>query len=257
MTSKHHPFSLSRQIGLPILIASALSMTGPITASAQEKAAPYIAVSAEGSATAVPDMALTRFTVLREAPDTVEAMNAANKAMAEVIAALKGFGIADRDLQTAGFNVRPIYDHRERKPVDNDEPEGPRIVGYAVYNTLTVRIRDLAKTGEILAKAVELGVNADGNLNLTIAEPDAVIAEARRDAVERAMRKAQTLADAANVSLGDIVSIEEGGFSQPVFARAQMEMKMADAAASVPVEAGENEYSVNVSMKIAIQQSDQ
>ncbi|RLQ88283.1 SIMPL domain-containing protein [Notoacmeibacter ruber] len=248
--------STSRSCGLAFAAVLALGASSPALAQDQNPV-PSISVSAEGSASAVPDMAITRFTVLREADDTVEAMDAANKAMADVIAAMKEFGIAARDLQTAGFNVRPIYDNRPRKPVDNGEDEGPRITGYTVSNTLTVRIRDLAKTGEILSKAIELGVNADGNLSLTSADPDQYLEEARRDAVEQAMDKARTLAEAAKVSLGDILSIEEGGYSRPPMPMGRMEMKMADTSAPVPVEAGENEYTVTVSMKIAIDRSEQ
>ncbi len=242
------------RMALPLVLAAGFAVATSSPALSQESEKPHIAVTAEGSATVVPDMAVTQFTVLREAPDTVEAMENANQAMADVIEAMKGFGIAERDLQTAGFNVRPIYDHRRREPVDGSEPEGPRITGYAVSNTLTVRIRDLAKTGEVLTKAVELGVNADGNLQLTTAEPQAIIDEARRDAVEQAMAKAKTLAEAAGVSLGPIMSLSEGSYSRPPVPMARMEMAMADQGSAVPIEAGENEYTVNVTLKIAIDQ---
>ncbi|MCP1199813.1 SIMPL domain-containing protein [Notoacmeibacter sp. MSK16QG-6] len=245
--------SLSRQ-SLTLGFATVMTVAALGSAVAQESEPPHIAVTAEGSATVVPDMAVTQFTVLREAPDTVTALEEANTAMADVIEAMKSFGIEQRDLQTAGFNVRPIYDHRRREPTDNGEPEQPRITGYAVSNSLTVRIRDLTKTGEVLTRAIELGVNADGNLNLTTAEPDTVIDEARRDAVEQAMAKAKTLADAAGVSLGPIVSLTEGGYSRPPMPMARMEMAMADQGAAVPVEAGENQYTVNVTLKIAIDQ---
>ncbi len=238
---------------MPAALAALIAVGSFGPALAQQSNEPYIAVSADGSARAVPDMAVARLTVLREADDTVAAMAAANSAMAAVIAAMKEFGIAERDLQTADFNVRPIYDNRVREPVDNGEPQGPRITGYAVSNSLTVRIRDLARTGEVLSKAVKLGVNADGNLFLTTAEPDAILEEARRDAVGKAMDKARTIAEAAGVRLGPVLSIEEGGFSRPPMPIARMEMKMAEAA-PVPVEAGENEYSVSVSLKMAIDQ---
>lgn len=254
MTSSTDTPSLASRFALPLTFALTLMAAGLGPAHAQDAEKPHISVTAEGSATVVPDMAVTRFTVLREAPDTVTAMQQANKAMADVIEAMKAFDIAERDLQTAGFNVRPIYDHRRREPIDGGEPEGPRITGYAVSNSLSVRIRDLEKTGEVLAKAVELGVNADGNLNLTTAEPDAIIDEARRDAVKKAMAKAKTLADAAGVSLGPIVSLSEGGYSRPPIPMERMEMAMADSGGSVPIQAGENEYKVNVTLKIAIDQ---
>ena len=66
-----------------------------------------------------------------------------------------------------------------------------------------------------------------------------------------ALRKAKLYAGAAGVAVGEIVSISEGGSysPQPVFARAMMS---ADAT-PVPVAAGTQKLSANVSIVIEIQ----
>jgi len=68
---------------------------------------------------------------------------------AEIVASLRKDGIESRDLQTSDFSIEPRYS----QPQPGREAEFvPRIIGYAVRNTLTVRIRDLDQTGALLDK---------------------------------------------------------------------------------------------------------
>lgn len=108
--------------------------------------------------------------------------------MAAVIAAMKSGGIADRDLQTAGIQINPRYNY-------TNDPDGTQKaeLAYQVTNTLSVRVRDIDKTGEILDKAVTLGVNEGGGISFTNADPALVITQARKKAVSDAMAKAKTL----------------------------------------------------------------
>ena len=79
----------------------------PLAAKAQETAKPRestIVVTGEGTAEMAPDMALIDLGVVKDAKTAREALDANNKAMADILAALKEAGIAERDLQTSGFN---------------------------------------------------------------------------------------------------------------------------------------------------------
>jgi uncharacterized protein YggE len=201
-----------------------------------------IMVIGEGEATAAPDMALLSLSVMREAMSAREALDANNRAMADVIAAMKASGIADRDLQTAGVQIAPRYDY-VNKP---DGGQEAKLAAYQVTNTLSVRVRDLAKTGEILDKSVSLGVNQGGGVTFTNDDPSATLTEARKRAVADAMARAKTLTDAAGVSLGKVIEISEMSFAQPPM---PLTAKAFDAAAAaVPVEAGENAYRVQVNV---------
>lgn len=240
---------------LPFL-ASALLCAAAVPAAAQTAPAPTIAeaqprisVTGEGEKALRPDIALLTFSVMREAPSAREALTANNEAMAEVIAALKEDGIADRDLQTAGIQINPRYDY----PNDGKGGQRAELAAYQVTNTLSVRVRDIARTGAILDKVVSLGVNQGGGISFTNADPSAALAEARRAAVADAMEKARTLAQAAGVELGRILEISERADApEPVL---YMQAKMAsDRAESVPVEAGENSYRVSVTMSFGIDQ---
>ncbi|GGA96832.1 SIMPL domain-containing protein [Brucella endophytica] len=210
-----------------------------------------IAVTGEGEAQAAPDMAILTLNVLREADTAREAMTANNEAMGKVLAAMKEAGIEDRDLQTAGINIQPRYQY----PDDKNGLKEPKITGYTVTNSLTVRVRDVTKVGEVLDKSVSLGVNQGGNLTFTNDNPAAVINEARKRAVADALTKARTLADAAGVGLGRVLEISEQPWRpQPVpFARAEMKMAVPQSDAA-PVAAGENSYNVQVNVTFELKQ---
>ena len=210
-----------------------------------------IVVSASGSVDAAPDMAVLSMTVRREAKTARAALDQNNADMNKVIAALKGQGIAERDLQTGGFSISPKMSYPNRSAADRT----PRLVGYTVQNTLTVRIRDLSRLGKVLDQSVSLGVNQGGGIRFTNDKPAPIIEQARTRAVKAAMSKAQTLAAAAGVGLGDILEISERTRQPRPVAMAQGRMAASAVAKdSVPLQAGENSYSVHVSMRWSIRQ---
>lgn len=227
---------------LPLLLAAMMAL--PHAANAQEnRPVPRIVVTGEGEAAIAPDMAIVTLSVMREAATARAALDEANAAMAAVIAAMKDMGIEARDLQTAGLQINPNY----RYPQDGGS-EPPRIVSYQVSNTLTVRVRDVAKVGEVIDGAVTLGVNQGGSIVFTNDDTRPVMDQARTRAVEDAIARARTLAQAAGVQLGPILELtEQSHMPQPMPIGAKA-FRMEAASDAVPVEAGENTYRVQVSV---------
>jgi hypothetical protein len=240
-----------------LVMATALSgsvlsvgFVAPVFAAETERREATIMVSGEGEAAIAPDMAVISLAVMRDAETAGEALSANSAAMAEVLADLKAQGIADKDLQTTDFSIQPKYKQETRT---DGTYEAPVIVGYTVSNGLTVRVRDLAKLGEIIDRSVKLGVNQGGGISFTNDDPEAAVEAARKQAVEKAAAKAKTLTEAAGVKLGRVVEISEN-FARPmpqVYAAAPM-AKMADE--SVPIASGENLYTVTVNITYAIDQ---
>ncbi len=207
-----------------------------------------VRVTGEGEARAAPDLAVVQLTVLRTAEAADEALTQANEAASAVTEALRGFQIEDRDLQTGGLSITPQYRY-ENRPDGTSVP--PEIIGYEVRNSLTVRVRDLDRLGEILDRAVELGVNQGGDINFQIEDTSDLENEARRDAFEQARRSAATLAEAAGRTLGQAMAISDESATyappppMPMMARSMMaEASAADS--SVPVQIGENTVTTRV-----------
>jgi len=226
---------------LPLALAASLAL--PAMASAADPGkTPRIVVSGEGESALKPDIALLSLSVMREAKTARAALDANNDAMAAVIAAMKAAGIAERDLQTAGIQINPRYNYTNKA----DGSQEAELVAYQVTNTLSVRVRDIDKTGDILDKAVTLGVNQGGGISFTNENPSAALTEARKKAVADAIAKARTLAEAAGASVGRVLEITDQTFSprpMPVSAKAF------DAGrAAVPIENGENTYNVQVNV---------
>lgn len=232
------------------LAALALPAFAHSAAYAQERQpAPRVIVSGQGESSIRPDMAVLTLGVTREAPTAREALDANNDAMAAVLAAMKTEGIADRDLQTSNFSINPVYVY----PKPEEPSQAPRITGYQVSNSLSVRVRDIARIGPVLDKSVTLGVNQGGGISFTNDDPSAALTEARTRAVKDAMAKAKTLAEAAGVNLGKIIEItEQSMMPQPMpYAMKAPEMAASD---SVPVAAGENAYRVDVNVTFELAQ---
>lgn len=236
---------------LPLLFAAAIAF--PQLAAAQESPRPNpprIVVVGEGEAAIAPDMAILTLAVLREADTAREALDDANKAMAEVIASLKEAGVEARDIQTSGVQINPKHVY----PSSSGGDQQPRIVGYQVSNNLTVRVRDVAALGAIIDRAVTLGVNQGGSITFANDDPSAATTEARKRAVRDAIERATTLAEAAGVGLGPIVELSEQSQTPPPVPFDGRAYRMEAAPASVPVEAGENTYRIQVTVTFELKQ---
>ncbi len=235
---------------LPATLLAAAIVAAPPAFAQEVTQAPHISVTGEGNASARPDMAILTMTVLRQAASARAALDENNTATAAVIDALKKAGVEDRDLQTSGFSINPQYERR-----NNASPtEPPKIVAYQVSNTLTARIRELAKLGTVLDQSVSLGVNQGGSISFTTSDPSKALAEARTEAMQDAIAKAETLTKAAKVRLGKVLEITEQSFQPRPIPLAGARAMTAQMAEAVPVEAGENTYNVQVNVTFEIDQ---
>lgn len=241
----------------PVLLACALALPLAAPVSAQEgpggpPAGPArISVQGEGVVYRAPDLAVTQLTVMRRAETAADATRQTNEAIAAVTAAMTELGVERRDLQTSSFQVSPQYQYDNR---ENGTQEPPRVVAYEVRNTLSVKVRDLPKLGELLDRAVQLGVNEGGSVSFQLEDDSEASMEARREAVSDARTRAETLAEAAGLKLGRVVTIEDGPVDRSPFPPvpfAEMRAMPAPASpgsSSVPVETGEN--AVNAQIRI-------
>lgn len=216
-------------------IVAAVFLAG--AAWAEEEA--RITVTGEGRVAARPDMATVSLGVTAQAATARAAMDQTSSAVAALLAQLAGSGIDERDIQTAGLSLGPVWDHSRA----GDAP--PRITGFSAANAVTVRVRSLEGLGEILDGALSSGVNTLEGVSFGLQEPERWLDEARTAAVVDAWRKAELLVGAAGVSLGPVLSItEDPGMAGP----APMFRMEAASAAAVPVAPGETELTVRVTI---------
>lgn len=224
----------------------------PGSGAAQPAAAAQIStlsLNGEGTALARPDLAVVSLGVTAQARTAKEAIAENSRLIAAVLAAAKEAAIESRDLQTARVSLSPQYSN---PPPASREPR--RIVGYDANNSLTIRVRDLEKLGNLLDRLVVAGATDIRGVTLTVAKPEPLLDEARAAALKDALRKAELYAAAGNLRIVRIVEIVEAGASAPV---AQVRAYRTAAAApaprpDVPVEAGEQTFTANVNVVFEI-----
>jgi uncharacterized protein len=228
---------------LAAAIAAGSLLAGPALAQIVPPAA--ISVSGEATVSVPPDLALVEGGVTSEAKTAREASDANNATMGKVLQALKGAGIAEKDLQTSRLSLQP-----QNAP----NRSGPSaIVGYRASNRVTIRVRDVAKVANVIHTLVAAGANDIGGINFMVSQASKLLDEAREQAVADARRKAEIYAKAAGVTLGGPLSISEEGSPAPTPFR-KMAVGMA---ASAPVAQGEETLQVTVSVSWAIKQAGQ
>jgi uncharacterized protein YggE len=89
-------------------------------------------------------------------------------------------------------------------------------------------------------------------LDFTVDDPSAAEEQARKQAMADAERRAETIATAAGVKLGNVIGVSEGGGGMPVPYPGPRAMAFKAEAADTPVEAGSQEIVVSVSVSFAI-----
>lgn len=223
---------------LGMVIAIVLAAAG----AAAEEARRQISVTGEGLVTAAPDMATITLGASFEAREARAAVAAVSQAVAGTLDSLKALGVEPRDLQTRHLSLSPLLDDR------GSYSGGPRkVAGFHASNSVLVRVRDLAALGGILDGILEAGANQFGGLRFSVQDPAPLMEAARRKAVADAMARAAVLADAAGVTLGEVISINDQGGGL-----GGMEMATARRGGSVPIAEGEISVRVSVSVVFAI-----
>jgi hypothetical protein len=231
---------------LAVCAVFSLIAAAPCAAYADQAAPRTLTMSGQGTAKAAPDQAQFSTGVVTQGNTAALALAANSRAMNAVFATLKRLGIADKNVQTSDFSLSPQYQVCKPGTVC---PQ--RIVGYEVSNTVDVTVEDFGKTGAVLDALVSSGSNRIDNIGFSIHDTSALLKQAREAAVKDATLRAQTFAKAAGVTLGPILSIQEGGNSyQP---RPMFKAMAGLAEAPPPIAGGEESVSADVTITWAIQ----
>lgn len=196
-----------------------------------------LSISAQAEARRVPDIASLSTGVVTQAADANAAMRANATQMAQVVAAIRKAGIAERDVQTSGVNLYPQYQHHNER--------APTITGYQASNTVNITVRDIGKLGQVMDALVAAGANQINGPSFDVEDKESAYDEARRSAVETAQGRAEMYAKTLGMRVRRIVSISEGGGGHPR-PMPMMAMARAEKMADTSISPGESSLSVNL-----------
>lgn len=160
-----------------------------------------LSVTGKGKVDAQPDIATIQLSVYVQAATPEEAQTQNSILMDAVITAVKGLGVAEKDIQTQEITVYPIMDN----PKNTQE-----ITGYSATNSITVKLQDVKKTGELVTLATQAGANEVTSINFALLDETAAYQQALADAVADANAKASIMAQAAGAQLDGPMVIQEG-----------------------------------------------
>jgi uncharacterized protein YggE len=197
-----------------------------------------ISVTGQAFDTIAPDT--VNITIEAETKDKTlkQASELNNKKISTVISSLKSqINPSQGDyVKTTSYNVFPQYeyDRTSKKNV---------FTGYVVKNQITVKTKNIAKTGEIIDKAISNGADRVQNLNFTLEDKQPYCNPLLEKASKSAYGEAQVVANSLGVKLNGISKISSSCYSESqghVMYRGLAELA-SDAASGTPtpVEAGE------------------
>ncbi len=204
-----------------------------------------ISVSGEGKIFAKPDTGAINISVVSDAKTVDQATKDNTGKMNQIAAGIKELGVAEKDIKTTAYNIAPQYSY---------PPNGQRnLTGYEVRQTIEAKIRDLTKSGDIIAKATSLGANEVGSLNFMVDDQEAYRQEARNKAIKQAEDKARETAKSLGIKLIKITNFyEDNSANQPPSYGLGGGGGEVTKVAAPQIQTGENEITVNVNLTYQI-----
>jgi uncharacterized protein YggE len=198
-----------------------------------------ISVNGNGTVDVTPDIAHLDMGVRAVADKSQDALDQVGTKSKALVDSLKGLGIAEEDIQTSGISLWPQYGET-----------GEQITGYEASVSVSVTARDIDRLGEVI-DGVSTFVGDDltlGGIWFDYDDPEAVLEQARADAIANARERAAQYAEAAGAEVGEITHISETVTGGEVFPLSDMRVAAAEGAADMAIEAGTQELSVDVAV---------
>ncbi|WP_461361634.1 SIMPL domain-containing protein [Candidatus Darwinibacter acetoxidans] len=217
-----------------------LLVAGAALADAEPK---RLQVSGTAVVTGDPDIAYITVGVETQNPSAEKAAQDNASIMAQVLAALREMGLTEKEVSTSGYNI-----WGSTQTVNRGTDKEETVTTYWVQNRINITTKNLDSVGEIVDRAVKAGANQVQGIRFDVQDKQALQLEALKLAVQQGMGKAEAMAEAAGVTLGELVSMSESYSSYAPMVRA---VAYADAAVGTSISPGEVEVSASVQMEFA------
>lgn len=169
-----------------------------------------ISFTAEGKIIAKPDVALITVSVITQGQDANTVQSDNNLKMSGIVKFLKDNGVKDDDIKTSAYSLNPQYDYNWCHKNNKDfTPCAPKIIGYTLTQSISVKIKDFTKINTIVGGLTSAGANEISNIIFTIDDPENYKNQARIDALNKIKARAELLSKETKIKLGKIISITE------------------------------------------------
>ncbi|WP_318606955.1 SIMPL domain-containing protein [Mitsuokella jalaludinii] len=215
-----------------------MSCSAAFAAPQQETPRPTLSVDGQGTGTATPDMATVTIGVTTQGKDAAKAQNDNAWVSNQIQAAVRGLGIAEKDIQTRNYSFYPNY--------STDKDRRNEVTGYTVNNSVIVVVRDIKLTGKVIDAALNNGANEINSLDFSASDTKAVRKVALLNAVQDARDKADIIAKGLGKRIVGIQNVSEStGYIETRRFGGNMLMAVAKDAAT-PIAPGSLSLTANV-----------
>jgi uncharacterized protein YggE len=213
-----------------------------------------ITFTEEGKVIAKPDIAELSFSAVTQGKQAVDVQNENNKKMQQVIDFVKKQGVSEEDIQTTNYSLNPQYDYTWCQTGSSDSRYcSPKIIGYELTQTATIKIRDFDKINTIVGGLSQAGANQISDISFSIDEPEDYKNQARIEALKKIEKRAQLLSKETSLKLGKIVSVSESGiFPSPIYRDLKATVGSTEDLPSAPIETGTQEITVTLTVSYEI-----
>lgn len=164
-----------------------------------------IRVTGMGSVSVKPDTTSLRITfggIYKDYEETVRQSAEKTKILRE---AIEKSGLPGEALKTKDFSIESEYE--SYRDYNNDYKK--RFLGYKFYHRTQIQFpKDNKMLGRVLYELSLCSVKVEFSIDYTVKDKDAVKKEVIKRAVENSREKAEIMAIAAGVSLGEVQSID-------------------------------------------------
>lgn len=164
-----------------------------------------ITVKGTGSVSIKPDLIVITMEIESRHKEYEKTMQLASQSIASLQEAVQAVGFKQSDLKTTSFNVGTHYENY----TDENNNYKSKFVGYLCEQALKLEFDfDTAVLEKILLAIVKTSVNPKLDIQFSIKDQAAVNEQLLINATENARTKAEILANASKVELGDLVTID-------------------------------------------------
>jgi uncharacterized protein len=238
-------------VAVALLVLRPAPALGAPTTGGSEPPPRTITVSASGRITLVPDVAHVGLGISVTRPTVEAARTEAARVMSAIIAAAKAKGVAERDIRTSGISLSPQYSSDCSLAPSSGCAKPGTIVGYAMNEQVDVTVHDLDVVGGVIDGATAAGATNVNGVSFEVDDPARAETDARVAAITAARQKADAMARAAGVSLGQVVSVSETSVSPYPYPFAAVDGAKADATRT-PIQPGTQDVAASVTVVFAI-----
>ena len=222
-----------------IMVVTAIAgFSLPPAQAAETPSPPSISVDADGKVMATPDLAWLTLEVETQAATAAAAGQENAKQANAVLAAVKPVLGPEDKLRTLGYRLTPVHSYR-------DKSSPSEINGSRAVNQVEVKVMEVARLGTVIDTALKSGATRVNGPYYSHSRLEELQRQAAVNALERARRLAEALAQAAGLKIKAVDKISTG--IRSIGPRAAGESRlMAKEASSTPLEVGEEEISAHI-----------